>query len=84
MKPKADRDRVWQELDTLASMSDADPPAVTRVVFSETDLRARRFFKDCCAAAGLELREDAVGNTFARWRFAPVREREAQYSGAHA
>ncbi len=68
MRPTADRQRVWQELDTLASITDADPPAVTRIVFSETDLRARRFFKQRCAAAGLELREDAVGNTFARWQ----------------
>src|SRR5262245_16090848 len=67
MRPTADRQRVWQELDTLASLTDAEPPAVTRVVFSETDLRARWFFKECCAAAGLQLREDAVGNTFARW-----------------
>lgn len=82
MRPKADRDRVWQELDTLASLSDAEPPAVTRVVFSETDLRARRFFKDRCAAAGLELREDAVGNTFARWR-GSAPELPAVATGSH-
>jgi len=68
MRATADRQRVCQELDTLASITDGDPPAVTRIVFSETDLRARRFFKQRCAAAGLELREDAVGNTFARWQ----------------
>lgn len=51
----------------LAQFSDAPAPAVTRVVFTETDLRARAYLKQLCAAAGLAVREDAVGNTFARW-----------------
>ena len=36
-----DSDRLTQELDTLASFSDTPAPAVTRVVFSENDLKAR-------------------------------------------
>src|SRR5262249_53409334 len=55
------------ELETLASFSDSPTPAVTRVVFSETDRHARTYVKDLCTAAGLTVREDAVGNTFARW-----------------
>ena len=55
------------ELETLAGFSDAPAPAVTRVVFSETDLRARRYVKELCTNTGLTVREDAVGNTFARW-----------------
>jgi len=51
----------------LAAISDAAPPAVTRVVFTETDRRARAYLKDLCTAAGLAVREDAAGNTFARW-----------------
>ena len=38
------------------------------MVFPETDLRARAYVKGLCAAAGLAVREDAVGNTFARWQ----------------
>ena len=53
MTPAGDPQRVWRELEALAAISDAEVPAVTRVVFSETDLRARRFFKECCGAAGL-------------------------------
>ena len=60
-------DRLHQELATLATLSDAAPPAVTRIVFSEADLRARDYVKGLCAATGLAIREDAVGNTFARW-----------------
>ena len=67
MKLAIDRDRVVAELETLASFSDAPAPAVTRVVFSETDRRAREYVKGLCVAAGLAMREDAVGNTFARW-----------------
>src|SRR5215813_54321 len=55
------------ELGTLADFSDSPAPAVTRIVFSETDRRARTYVKDLCTAAGLTVREDAVGNAFARW-----------------
>jgi ureidoglycolate amidohydrolase len=55
------------ELEALASFSEALAPAVTRVVFSETDRQARGYVKRLCADAGLAMREDAVGNTFARW-----------------
>jgi ureidoglycolate amidohydrolase len=67
MNIEIDRQRIAQEIDTLATFSDVEPPAVTRIVFSEQDLRARSWFKERCVAAGLSVREDAVGNTFARW-----------------
>jgi len=60
--------RTAQELETLATYSDAPAPAVTRVVFSEQDLRARAWLKDLAKDAGLSIREDAVGNTFLRWQ----------------
>jgi N-carbamoyl-L-amino-acid hydrolase len=60
--------RFSSQLETLAAFSDAPAPAVTRIVFSEHDLRARAWLKGLCAEAGLEIREDAVGNTFARWQ----------------
>jgi ureidoglycolate amidohydrolase len=63
-----DSSRICQDLETLASFSEAPPPAVTRIVYTETDLRARAWLKEQCAAAGLDVREDAVGNTFARWK----------------
>src|SRR5438045_7117325 len=60
-------DGVIAELAALAQISAAEPPVVTRVVFSEADLRARTYVKSLCADAGLAITEDAVGNTFARW-----------------
>jgi N-carbamoyl-L-amino-acid hydrolase len=61
-----DIQRLNGELDKLAAFSDAPAPAVTRVVYSEQDARARAYVKGLCRAAHLEVREDAVGNTFAR------------------
>lgn len=58
--------RLSAELEQLARISDLEPPAVTRVVFTESDLRARKFIRGLCAAAGLTVREDPVGNLFAR------------------
>lgn len=60
-------DGLISELLTLGQISEADPPVVTRVVFSEADMRARAYVKGLCADAGLTIREDAIGNTFARW-----------------
>ena len=62
-----DRDRLLSEIEALASISEAEPPAVTRIVFSPSDLKARAWMKARCEEAGLTVREDAVGNTFARW-----------------
>lgn len=62
-----DRDRLARELDELGAISDAAPPVVTRVVFTEADLRARAYLHRLCTEAGLSIRADAVGNTFARW-----------------
>src|SRR5262249_20356563 len=42
-------------------------PVVTRVLFSAADLRARKLVKALCHDMGLSIREDAVGNIFARW-----------------
>jgi N-carbamoyl-L-amino-acid hydrolase len=74
--------RMAHELDTLAAISDAAPPAVTRVVFTETDRRAREFLKTLCTDAGLTVREDAVGNMFARWA-GSMPELPAVATGSH-
>ncbi len=62
-----DRDRVISELKRLAGFSDAPPPAVTRILFSEQDREAREFLKAACRDAELSIHTDAVGNVFARW-----------------
>jgi N-carbamoyl-L-amino-acid hydrolase len=62
-----DRDRLLSEIATLASFSDAEAPAVTRIAFTPTDLKARAWMNARCEQAGLTVRHDAIGNTFARW-----------------
>ena len=66
--PDLSIDRVISELNALALISEAEPPVVTRVLFSDADLRARAYVKGLCSKAGLEVHEDAIGNTFARWQ----------------
>jgi ureidoglycolate amidohydrolase len=67
MNLTVDRDRLLSEIDDLALFSDAEAPAVTRIIFTPTDLKARAWMKARCEDAGLTVRQDAVGNIFARW-----------------
>ena len=82
MKIEIDRERLAAELDALGGISQVAPPVVTRVVFTEADARAREFVKRLCREAGLTVREDAVGNTFARWAGANP-ELEPVATGSH-
>jgi len=68
-----DAKRLMDELKTLSRITDCeqDPAkpedvAVTRVVFSENDMKARAWLKKLAADAGLIVRDDAVGNIFIR------------------
>ncbi len=67
MKLVIDQQRLAAELGALGAISQEPPPIVTRVVFTEADVRGRDYVKGLCREAGLTIREDAVGNTFARW-----------------
>jgi ureidoglycolate amidohydrolase len=64
-------DRLLGELQTLAQFTSveaaAEGTAVTRIVFSDDDMRARAWLKELGVEAGFTVREDAVGNTFIRW-----------------
>jgi ureidoglycolate amidohydrolase len=67
-RPALSIDKLIEELQTLARISEAEPPVVTRVVFGEADMRARAYVRSLCEAAGLTVEVDAIGNTFARWQ----------------
>ncbi len=62
-----DRERLVSEIEALGRISEAEPPVVTRIVFTQADRRARAWIIAKCKEAGLEVRTDAVGNMFARW-----------------
>jgi ureidoglycolate amidohydrolase len=59
--------RLSAELETLARISDAEFPAVTRVLFTKPDRDAREWLHGLLDEAELNVREDPVGNIFARW-----------------
>jgi ureidoglycolate amidohydrolase len=61
------RERLLSDLEMLASFSDGTPPGISRLVFADADQEARIWLKAQCRDAGLPVREDAVGNMFARW-----------------
>jgi ureidoglycolate amidohydrolase len=58
---------LQRRIDELALISEAPAPVVTRVLFSEADIRGREYVRKAARDAGLAIREDAVGNIFARW-----------------
>ena len=67
MKLEVDRKRLMEEIEELATISDAPAPAVTRIVFTPTDRKARAWLISRCEEAGLTVRPDPIGNMFARW-----------------
>jgi ureidoglycolate amidohydrolase len=67
MNLSVDQNRLTREIEELSAISDAEGPAVTRIVFTPTDLRARAWLRERCQDAGLSVRTDTIGNTFARW-----------------
>jgi N-carbamoyl-L-amino-acid hydrolase len=66
-KIAVDSAALSRRLQELARISEAPAPVVTRVLFSEADLRGRDYVRQSAREAGLAIREDAVGNIFARW-----------------
>ncbi|HTS37277.1 MAG TPA: M20 family metallo-hydrolase [Candidatus Solibacter sp.] len=82
MKLEIDQQRLVSEIESLAAFSDAEPPAVTRIVFTPTERKARAWVKDLCKQAALGIRDDAAGNTFARWEGSD-RQAPAVGTGSH-
>ena len=63
-----DQPQLSADLDALATRSATAPPTITRVLFSPADQQARELVRALCQAAGLTIREDPLGNLFARWQ----------------
>uniref|UniRef100_A0ACD6AM05 Uncharacterized protein n=1 Tax=Avena sativa TaxID=4498 RepID=A0ACD6AM05_AVESA len=64
---RVDSENLQRQIDELASFSDSPAPSVTRVLYSDKDVQARRYIKGIMKQLGLVVREDAVGNIFGRW-----------------
>ena len=69
-------------IDKLATISDAPSPAVTRVLFTPTELAGRAYIRQLAREMGLSIREDALGNIFMRWEGAQP-ELAAVATGSH-
>lgn len=82
MKIEVNGARLSAEIEHLAGFSDAPAPAVTRVLWTPRDLEARAYLHELFQNAGLEVRVDALGNTFARWEGAET-NLPAVASGSH-
>jgi N-carbamoyl-L-amino-acid hydrolase len=68
-----DTAQLVAELHALAAFTEGpaavgDDVAVTRIVFTPTDLAARAYVESLAAELGLSVRHDAIGNTFFRWQ----------------
>lgn len=71
-KPNQTNPPKKQLLD-LAKHSDDPNPAVARVVFTPADAAARALVRRLMREeAGLEVREDAIGNVYGRWEGSPT------------
>ncbi|KAL0388475.1 UNVERIFIED_CONTAM: Ureidoglycolate hydrolase [Sesamum radiatum] len=62
-----DTESLQRQIEELSSFSDTPAPSVTRILYSEKDVSARRYIKNLMALSGLAVKEDAVGNIFGRW-----------------
>ncbi|KAL8486573.1 hypothetical protein ACS0TY_023308 [Phlomoides rotata] len=62
-----DTQSLQKQIDELSTFSDTPAPSVTRVLYSEKDVLARRYIKNLMGLSGLSIREDAVGNIFGKW-----------------
>lgn len=77
-----DATRLSGEIEKLAGFSDAPAPAVTRILWTPRDLEARAFLRRLFESAALKVRQDALGNIFARWDGAQ-NELPAVATGSH-
>jgi N-carbamoyl-L-amino-acid hydrolase len=82
LKISIDSSGLERRIAELALISEAPAPVVTRVLFSAADLRGRDYVRQAAREAGLAVREDAVGNLFARWEGAEPKL-AAVASGSH-
>eukprot|EP00897_Mesotaenium_endlicherianum_P003948 jgi/Mesen1/3581/ME000020S03112 len=64
---RVDIDGLQRQIDELAKISDHEAPSVTRILFSENDQAARRYVAARMRDAGLQVREDPVGNLYGKW-----------------
>ncbi len=58
--------RLWDSLMSMAEIGATPKGGVKRLTLTDVDKRGRERFSEWCAALGLTMRVDAIGNMFAR------------------
>ena len=66
--------RLQDQIATVRGFSDDPYPAVTRVLFTENDVKARAYVKTLMADAGLEVTVDGMGSIIGSWRVGGVKD----------
>ncbi len=62
-------ENIHNALEKLATFSSCPSDiGVTRILYTKEDLAARAYFLELSRDLGLEVKVDAIGNTFARWK----------------
>jgi hydantoinase/carbamoylase family amidase len=62
----ASTENIKKMLEKLSTFNSSPEYGTTRVLFTEPELQAREYIKSEMKNAGLEVREDAIGNIFAK------------------
>lgn len=79
---RIDSGRLRRDLSSLARIGRAGSGGINRTSYSPADSEARRWYRERCVEAGLELRLDGLGNMFVR---APAYDRRPApvWTGSH-
>lgn len=59
--------RVVENLHHLSIHNDLTPPAVQRILYTTSDISARKYIQSLMESIGLDVTHDAVGNLFGTW-----------------
>ncbi len=81
---KIDKSRIAKALDHLATISDPafGSTGVTRLAYSDTDIKGKNYIAQLMTEAGLEVHVSPIGNTFGRLT-GPNCDDKAVLSGSH-
>ncbi|QDZ25675.1 N-carbamyl-L-amino acid amidohydrolase [Chloropicon primus] len=83
-KVKVSASNLFEQIEALGELSDTTPPSITRILYSENDVRARDYVKSLMVSAGLVVREDSLGNIYGRLTGSEDDELSPVVSGSHA
>jgi len=79
-----DKARIVESLDYLATITDPSfgSVGVTRLAYSDTDIKGKNYIAKLMAEAGLKVRVSPIGNTFGRLQ-GPNCDDQVVLTGSH-